>query len=64
MAEFQREGLYRIVDIPKIIRALQNNPGWIKGTTPSNFFVNKGGYSCRHEAIPLRLTKREKALWG
>ena len=31
-----------------------NGTGMIKGTTPSTFAIFRGGYNCRHEAIPMR----------
>ena len=33
----------------------------IPGTTPNNFAVFRGGYNCRHSAIPFKLTKSQKA---
>lgn len=33
--------------------AYKNGSGMIPGTTPSNFTVYRGGYNCRHEAIPF-----------
>jgi hypothetical protein len=44
--------LYRIADLPEIIAIAENRPGWIEGTTPQTFFINRGGYNCRHRAIP------------
>ena len=35
--------------------AFANGTGMIKDTTPSNFLQNRGGYNCRHPAIPVRL---------
>lgn len=35
--------------------AFANGTGMIKDTTPSNFLQNRGGYNCRHTAIPVRL---------
>lgn len=35
--------------------AFKNGTGMIKDTTPSNFLQNRGGYNCRHTAIPVRL---------
>lgn len=37
--------------------AENNGSGLIPGTTPSNWPELRGGYNCRHEAIPIRLKK-------
>jgi len=29
--------------------------GWISGTTIDSFLINRGGYNCRHRAIPVRV---------
>jgi hypothetical protein len=63
MSEFMRDGVYRISDLPKIIEKLKNQSGWNDETTPTNFFELRGGYNCRHEAIPIKLTQRQLALW-
>ncbi len=51
---------YRVEDIPKIISLCENNPGWIVGTNESNFFTNRGGYNCRHDAIPYIILPNEE----
>jgi len=63
MEQFMRDGAYRIVDLPEIIEKLKNMSGWNPETTPTNFFELRGGFNCRHEAIPIKLTKRQLALW-
>lgn len=35
--------------------AYNNGSGMIPGTTPDNFMQNRGGYNCRHVAIPVRI---------
>ncbi len=40
--------------------AYKNGSGMIPSTNTSNFAINRGGYNCRHEAIPFKLTKRER----
>lgn len=37
--------------------AFNNGTGMIQGTTPSNFLELRGGYNCRHTAIPVRQRK-------
>ena len=54
------DGSYRISDIQKIIDISYNNPGWNKATTVDTFFVYRGGYNCRHEAIPTMLLESQK----
>lgn len=41
--------------------ANSNGSGMIPGTTPQNFAIFRGGYNCRHSAIPFKMTSREKA---
>ena len=61
-----REQCVRWVDMEQIlIKDLQNEIDWaekngsglIPGTNPDNFIVNRGGYNCQHEAIPVRSKK-------
>lgn len=48
-------GSFPFSDLPnEIAWAERNGSGWIKGTTVGTFFQNRGGYNCRHEAIPTR----------
>ena len=49
----QGRNSYKVEDIDKIIKLCENNPGWIAGTTEATFFINRGGYNCRHDAIPF-----------
>lgn len=44
--------------------AAANGTGLIPGTTPDNFAIYRGGYNCRHTAIPIRLTKEQKEQYG
>jgi len=32
----------------------------IPNTTPQNFMINRGGYNCRHSAIPVNYAKYKK----
>jgi hypothetical protein len=41
--------------------AYNNGTGMIPGTTPNNFAVFRGGYNCRHSAIPFKLTKSQRS---
>jgi hypothetical protein len=40
--------------------ANNNGTGMISGTTPNNFSIYRGGYNCRHAAIPFKLTNSQK----
>jgi len=41
-------------ELPKELAwAYANGSGMIAGTIPSNFAVNRGGWGCRHQAIPI-----------
>lgn len=39
--------------------ANSNGSGMIPGTNPENFSVYRGGYNCRHSAIPFKMTKSQ-----
>ncbi len=57
------DGIYLQKDIPKIISLSQNNPGWNPNTTVATFFVYRGGYNCTHQALPYKLSTRQKNLY-
>ncbi len=40
--------------------AKTNGTGYIPGTNPKNFASLRGGYNCRHQAIPFKLSDEEK----
>lgn len=44
--------------------AYSNGTGMIPGTTADNFAVYRGGYNCRHSAIPFKLTKSQRKELG
>lgn len=47
-----------VKDLEKeIVWAENNGSGLIPGTNVDNFVINRGGYNCRHEAIPTRSKK-------
>lgn len=41
--------------------AKSNGTGFIKGTNVKNFASLRGGYNCRHDAIPFKLSDEERA---
>jgi hypothetical protein len=45
----------------EIAWANSNGSGMISGTTSANFPMNRGGYNCRHSAIPFKMTKSQLA---
>ena len=44
--------------------AFNAGSGMIPGTTKDNFCIYRGGYNCRHSAIPFKLTKSQKVSLG
>jgi hypothetical protein len=48
-------------DLPSEIAWANNNgSGMISGTNAENFAVFRGGYNCRHSAIPFKLTESQR----
>ena len=55
-------GILTLEDLEtEIAWAYANGAGMIPGTNPDNFSVYRGGYGCRHEAIPFFLEEQEAA---
>lgn len=52
-----KPGLYRVADIPSIIRAARKGrgSGWHPSTTPATWATYRGGYQCNHQVIYVRL---------
>ena len=44
--------------------SVSNGTGMIPGTNAENFAVYRGGYNCRHSAIPFKLTKSQREQLG
>ena len=60
-----RKGVLLKEELPGLISSAYNNgTGMIPGTNSENFAVFRGGYNCRHSAIPFKLTKRERERLG
>lgn len=56
----KKGGILKISELQKEIKwAYSNGNGMIPGTTPENFSRYRGGWACRHEAIPFYLSKEE-----
>jgi len=54
------KGTLLLDDLPtEISWAYSNGTGMIPGTTAENFAVFRGGYNCRHSAIPFKMTKSQ-----
>jgi hypothetical protein len=52
-------------DLPNELSwATNNGTGMIPGTNTENFAVYRGGYNCRHSAIPFKLTKSQREKLG
>lgn len=48
-------------DLPAEIAWMNaNGTGAIPGTSPETFSIYRGGYNCRHSAIPFKLTKSQR----
>ena len=49
-----KKGYLHESELPsEIAWAYRNGQGMIPGTNRTNFSINRGGYNCRHEAIPV-----------
>jgi len=44
--------------------AYNSGSGMIPGTTADNFSVYRGGYNCRHTALPVKLTDKQREEYG
>jgi len=54
-------GLIQTKDLPDEIAWMNaNGTGAIPGTSPETFSIYRGGYNCRHSAIPFKLTKSQR----
>lgn len=52
-------------ELPSLIDAAYNyGSGMIPGTTADNFAIYRGGYNCRHTAVPVKLTAAVKKQFG
>jgi hypothetical protein len=51
-------GIIKVTDLEKEINwANKNGSGMIEGTVPANFFQNRGGYGCRHQATAINIAE-------
>lgn len=54
-------GMIQTKDLPTEIAWMNaNGTGAIPGTSPDTFSIYRGGYNCRHSAIPFKLTKSQR----
>lgn len=54
-------GVIQSKDLPAEIAWMNaNGTGAIPGTSPDTFSIYRGGYNCRHSAIPFKLTKSQR----
>lgn len=52
-------------ELPQLIAGAYNyGSGMIPGTTADNFAVYRGGYNCRHTAVPIKLTPSVRKQYG
>ncbi len=50
----EKKRLFKTSELPAILRQFSGTSGLKDNTTASNFFALRGGWGCRHEAIPIR----------
>lgn len=59
------KGILLKKDLPaELAFAYSQGSGQIPGTTPDNFVIYRGGYNCRHTAVPIKLTKAKRKEFG
>lgn len=59
------KGVLLLSELPtEIAWATSSGSGMISGTTPETFAIYRGGYNCRHSAIPFKLTKSQREELG
>lgn len=52
------KGIIKITELQKELDwAYKNGSGMIEGTIPSNFYQNRGGYGCRHQATAINIAE-------
>ena len=60
-AQYEVNGKYRVEDIPKIIALMKRvAKSTHKNLDPSNFFILRSHWGCRHQILPTRLLERDK----
>ena len=61
----KKGGVLPIETLPAEIRWANNSgTGFIPGTNVKNFPSLRGGYNCRHQAIPFKMSEEERANLG
>lgn len=60
LARFEVNGKYRVQDLPEMISLMRKYRSTHKNLDPSNFFIIRWHWGCRHQAIPTRLTEKDK----
>jgi hypothetical protein len=59
------KGVLLLSELPtEIAWATSSGSGMISATTPETFAIYRGGYNCRHSAIPFKLTKSQREELG
>ena len=57
--EWASQDILKVSDLEKQLPTIKGN-GFIEGTTVDTFAQNRGGYRCRHRAIPVRCVDSER----
>lgn len=50
------KGKIKISELPALLAKYSGSSGMIQNTNSKNFYIVRGGWNCRHEAIPYRST--------
>lgn len=59
---FLQSGGFRIDDIPFIIEANRNDPGWNEATNEENYLSLRNGYNCRHQTVVYKMGRDEARI--
>ena len=60
-AQYEVNGKYRVEDLPKIIALMKRvAKSTHKNLDPSNFFILRSHWGCRHQIIPTKLLQSDK----
>lgn len=63
--EWLGKGILKKSELSSLIAGAYNyGLGMIPGTTAENFAIYRGGYNCRHTAVPIKLTAELKKEYG
>jgi len=64
LAKFMINGKYRREDLPAMISIMKKYRSTHKNLDVTNFFILRWHWGCRHQAIPTRLTEKDKIAFA